>query len=96
METSNAVQLSVERVQRDDGGLYTLLARTSANQLISREVELIVADQSVGEDPPQFLRRLSDLSIKVGTRARLLVEVLSSTNVKVGEVLHPVLVFVRG
>lgn len=82
-ETSNAVQLSVEHVLRGDEGLYTLLARTRNNHLIRRNVRLNVEDKSSGDDPPQFLRRLTDLTVKVGTRTRLLVELLSTTDVKV-------------
>ncbi|XP_039953222.1 LOW QUALITY PROTEIN: uncharacterized protein LOC120770115 [Bactrocera tryoni] len=81
-QTSTAVQLAVEHVQREDAGHYTLIARTKGNDVIRKDVELIVEDRSTGEDPPVFLRRLVDLSVKVGTRTRLLVEIRSSTDVK--------------
>ncbi|XP_037942017.1 uncharacterized protein LOC119674931, partial [Teleopsis dalmanni] len=81
-QTSNAVQLAVEHVQRDDAGHYTLFARTKGNDVIRKDVELIVEDRSAGDDPPIFLRRLIDLSVKVGTRTRLLAEIRSSTDVK--------------
>lgn len=82
-QTSNAVQLAVEHVQREDAGHYTLFARTKSNDVIRKNVELIVEDRSTGEDPPVFLRRLVDLSVKVGTRTRLLTEIRSSTELKV-------------
>ncbi|XP_036344753.1 LOW QUALITY PROTEIN: titin-like, partial [Rhagoletis pomonella] len=81
-QTSTAVQLAVEHVQREDAGHYTLIARTKGNNVIRKDVELIVDDRSTGEDPPIFLRRLVDLSVKVGTRTRLLVEIRSSTELK--------------
>lgn len=81
--TSNAVQLAVEHVQREDAGHYTLFARTKRQDVVRRHVELIVEDRSAGEDPPVFLRRLADLSVKVGTRTRLLAEIRSSTDLKV-------------
>lgn len=34
-------------------------------------------------DAPTFVRRLHDIAVKVGTRARLLVEVRSPTEIKV-------------
>ncbi|XP_034477235.1 muscle M-line assembly protein unc-89-like [Drosophila innubila] len=80
--TSNAVQLAVEHVQREDAGHYTLIARTKSNDVVRKHIELIVEDRSTGEDPPVFLRRLVDLSVKVGTRTRLLTEIRSSTDLK--------------
>ncbi|XP_017077853.2 titin-like isoform X2 [Drosophila eugracilis] len=80
--TSNAVQLAVEHVQREDAGHYTLFARTKSHDVVRRHVELIVEDRSTGDDPPVFLRRLLDLSVKVGTRTRLLTEIRSSTDLK--------------
>ncbi|XP_051862011.1 titin isoform X30 [Drosophila albomicans] len=80
--TSNAVQLAVEHVQREDAGHYTLIARTKSDAIVRKQVELIVEDRSTGEDPPVFLRRLVDLSVKVGTRTRLLTEIRSSTDLK--------------
>ncbi|XP_052842805.1 uncharacterized protein LOC128256465 isoform X3 [Drosophila gunungcola] len=80
--TSNAVQLAVEHVQREDAGHYTLFARTKSQDVVRRHVELIVEDRSTGDDPPVFLRRLLDLSVKVGTRTRLLTEIRSSTDLK--------------
>ncbi|KAH8390356.1 hypothetical protein KR200_010963, partial [Drosophila serrata] len=80
--TSNAVQLAVEHVQREDAGHYTLFAKTKSQDVVRRHVELIVEDRSTGDDPPVFLRRLVDLSVKVGTRTRLLTEIKSSTDLK--------------
>uniref|UniRef100_A0A1B0G035 Ig-like domain-containing protein n=1 Tax=Glossina morsitans morsitans TaxID=37546 RepID=A0A1B0G035_GLOMM len=81
-QTSNAVQLAIEHVTTEDAGHYTLFARTKGNDVIRKDVELVIEDKSTGDDPPIFLRRLVDLSVKVGTRTRLLVEIRSSTDVK--------------
>lgn len=84
-ETKNAIQLALEHVQREDAGKYTLYALNKDGASIGRkDFNLIVdEDRSMGEDPPQFLRRLADTSVKVGTRTRLLVEIRSSSDVKV-------------
>lgn len=73
----------MEHVQREDAGHYTLFARTKRQDVVRRHVELIVEDRSTGDDPPVFVRRLPDLSVKVGTRTRLLTEIRSSTDLKV-------------
>lgn len=82
-QASNAIQLAIEHVQREDAGHYTLYAHTKNGQKARRDIELVVEDRSMGDDPPVFHRRLTDLSVKVGTRTRLLVEIRSSTDVKV-------------
>lgn len=82
-ENANAIQLAIQHVQRDDGGHYTLYARSKNGDVARKDIELIVEDRSSGEDPPLFVRRLCDLSVKVGTRTRLLVEIRSGTEVKV-------------
>lgn len=87
-QTSNAVQLAVEHVQREDAGHYTLIARTKANEVIRKDIELIVEDRSTGENPPIFARRLMDLSVKVGTRTRFLTEIRSGTEVKVSGAIY--------
>lgn len=78
------LQLAVNGVRADDAGLYNVTARTAAGES-SREFELRVrdADHAEGDEPPTFLRRLSDLSVKVGTRTRFLVEIRSSNEVTV-------------
>lgn len=86
-QTSKAVQLAIEHVQKDDTGYYTLYARTKSGETLRKDVELIAEDRSVGSDPPVFLRRLGDLSVKVGTRTRLLVEIRSSTELKVSRIV---------
>ena len=86
-QTKTAVQLALEHVQREDAGHYTLFARSKNGGVSEKKVDLVIEDRSTGDDPPVFLRRLSDLSVKVGTRTRLLVEIRSSTNIKV--ILHP-------
>lgn len=82
-KTSNAVQLAVEHVQREDAGHYTLFAKTKSNDVIRKDVQLIVEDRSTGEDPPKFARRLKDLQVRVGSSTRLITEIRSSTDVKV-------------
>lgn len=72
-------------MQREDAGHYTLIAKTKTGKISKKDVELVVEDRSSGDDPPQFIRRLTDLSVKVGTRTRLLVEIRSSSSVKVTE-----------
>lgn len=73
----------MDHVQRDDAGHYTLYARTKTGEVAKKDIELIVEDRSSGEDPPIFIRRLGDLSVKVGTRTRLVVEIQSATDIKV-------------
>lgn len=46
-------------------------------------LEVCADEAPTGEDPPTFLRRLQDLTVKVGTRTRFLVEIVSSTECKV-------------
>lgn len=79
----NSIQLALDHVQREDAGHYTLFAKSKAGKTVRKDIELVVEDRSSGDDPPTFARRLSDLSVKVGTRTRLLVEIRSSTTVKV-------------
>lgn len=49
----------------------------------SRDIELRVTESESEDQPPAFLRRLHDLSVKVGTRTRFLVEIRSSSDVTV-------------
>lgn len=76
-------------MQREDAGHYTLFAKAKTGTITRKDIELIVdekmfEDRSSGDDPPTFVRRLTDLSVKVGTRTRLLVEIRSnSSQVKV-------------
>lgn len=82
-QSKNAVQLALDHVQKEDAGKYTLFARTKSGKVARKDIELVVEDRSSGDDPPSFLRRLTDLSVKVGTRTRLLVEIRSSSATKV-------------
>lgn len=75
--------MALDHVQREDSGHYTLFAKTKMGTITRKDIELVVEDRSSGDDPPIFVRRLSDLSVKVGTRTRLLVEIRSSSSVKV-------------
>lgn len=82
-QNKNAVQLALDHVQHQDTGDHTLATNTKMGKMARKDVELIVEDRSIGDDPPAFVRRLSDLSVKVGTRTRLLVEIRTSLPVKV-------------
>lgn len=79
----NAVQLALDHVQREDTGHYTLFAKAKTGKITRKDIEVVVEDRSSGDDPPTIVRRLTDLSVKVGTRTRLLVEIRSSSQVKV-------------
>lgn len=82
-DTKNAIQLAIDHVQHEDAGHYTLYALTKNGNSAKKDIELIVDERSFGDDPPIFSRRLCDLSVKVGTRTRLIVEMRSSTDVNV-------------
>lgn len=59
-------------------------ANNAAGDAASRVRLEVSADEApTGDDPPTFLRRLQDLTVKVGTRTRFLVEIVSSTECKV-------------
>lgn len=74
----------MENVQKQDAGIYTVSARSPAG-FCSRDLELRVSETAGNADePPAFLRRLNDLSVKVGTRTRFLVEIRSFTDLTVG------------
>ncbi|XP_066995978.2 titin [Anabrus simplex] len=79
-ENNNTVLLSLQHVTEDDVGYYTLIAKNAAGEA-RRAVELKLDEGGV--DAPVFLRRLSDLAVKVGTRTRFLVEIRSSSDIKV-------------
>ncbi|PZC76580.1 hypothetical protein B5X24_HaOG204420 [Helicoverpa armigera] len=62
---------------------YVFQASNAAGSDTSRVRLEVCADEApTGEDPPTFLRRLQDLTVKVGTRTRFLVEIVSSTECK--------------
>lgn len=73
----------MEGVTREDEGEYTVTAKNIAGESRSA-VQLRIKDSSFDDDDtPNFLRRLNDLSVKVGTRTRFLVEIRSSSDIKV-------------
>lgn len=81
--SGNTIQLALDNVQKQDAGIYTISARSPAGSA-SRDLELRVGNvQDDSDEPPAFLRRLNDLSVKVGTRTRFLVEIKSSTELAV-------------
>ncbi|GBP02598.1 hypothetical protein EVAR_69114_1 [Eumeta japonica] len=59
-----------------------LKAASNAAGSDTARVTLEVDEPPTGDDPPTFLRRLQDLTVKVGTRTRFLVEITSSTECK--------------
>lgn len=69
-------------MQHQDAG-HTLKTDKQMSKMAKKDVELIADDRAIGDDPPAFVRRLSDLSVKVGTRTRLLVEIRTPLPVKV-------------
>lgn len=86
----NLVQLTLKETKQDDAGHYSLVAKKisqNGNQSkFARRIHLRV-DESSGFDEgdlPIFVRRLSDQSVKVGTRTRFLVEIQSTATPKVG------------
>lgn len=92
-ENNNTVLLNLHSVTRNDAGHYTLTAKNSAGEA-RRAIEIKV--DGAGSDVPVFLRRLSDLAVKVGTRTRFLVEIRCSSEVTVsGGVNDAMRVFTR-
>lgn len=82
----NIVQLALKQTRKNDAGYYSLVATRLGQEKDKalKKIHLSVSEPSYEEgDPPIFLRRLSDLAVKVGTRTRFLVEIRSSTTLKV-------------
>ncbi|XP_022129575.2 uncharacterized protein LOC111003404 isoform X2 [Pieris rapae] len=81
---ASGVRLTVSSAQIGDSGVYTLQASNAAGKDTTRvSLEVSPDETPTGDDPPAFLRRLQDLTVKVGTRTRFLVEILSSTECRV-------------
>lgn len=80
--TGNLVQLTLDNVQKEDAGIYRVTARSPTGSS-SRDLELRVSTSAEDDEPPAFIRRLTDLSVKVGTRTRFLVEIRSSSELTV-------------
>ncbi|KAL6255447.1 hypothetical protein P5V15_013782 [Pogonomyrmex californicus] len=83
----NIVQLALNQSRKTDAGYYSLIATRLGqenNKGALKKIHLSISETSYEEgDPPVFLRRLSDLAVKVGTRTRFLIEIRSSTSLKV-------------
>ncbi|XP_032676016.1 uncharacterized protein LOC116846386 isoform X2 [Odontomachus brunneus] len=81
----NVVQLALKQSRKNDAGYYSLVAtRLGQDKGASKKIHMSVDETSYEEgEPPIFLRRLSDLAVKVGTRTRFLVEVRSATTPKI-------------
>ncbi|XP_053624068.1 titin homolog isoform X6 [Plodia interpunctella] len=83
-EDAGGVRLTISAARVGDSGVYTLQASNVAGSDTARvRLEVSPDEAPSGDDPPTFLRRLQDLTVKVGTRTRFLVEILSSTECKV-------------
>lgn len=83
----NIVRLALRQSHKDDTGHYSLIATRLGqenNNEALKKIYLSVDETSYEEgEPPIFLRRLSDLAVKVGTRTRFLTEIRSATTPKV-------------
>ncbi|CAG4977771.1 unnamed protein product [Colias eurytheme] len=80
---AGGVRLTVSAARTGDSGVYTLQASNAAGKDSTRvTLEVSPDEMPTGDDPPTFLRRLQDLTVKVGTRTRFLVEIVSSTECK--------------
>lgn len=92
----NVVQLTLKQSNKDDTGHYALVAKKlSTNHTLSEDDSIKAPERRIrmnireptddpeeGE-PPVFVRRLTDLAVKVGTRTRFLIEIRSSSSPKV-------------
>ncbi|KMR05376.1 myosin light chain smooth muscle [Lasius niger] len=83
----NVVQLALKQSRKNDTGYYSLVATRLGQENDKgavKKIHLSISEASYEEgDPPIFLRRLSDLAVKVGTRTRFLIEIRSSTTPKI-------------
>lgn len=81
------MQLALKQSRKNDAGYYSLVATRLGQENDKgavKKIHLSISEASYEEgDPPIFLRRLSDLAVKVGTRTRFLIEIRSSTTPKV-------------
>ncbi|KAF5279088.1 hypothetical protein FQA39_LY05766 [Lamprigera yunnana] len=87
------IQLLIDNVEKKDSGTYTLKARSSKG-FHTKTFELHVNEDGPNKSPV-FLRKLNDLSVKIGTRTKFLVEIKSSTDLTI-EWLHNDLQIVEG
>lgn len=95
----NVVQLTLKQSQKDDTGHYSLVAKklttnysalSDSNDIsvqgVRKKIRMNIreaSDDPEEGEPPIFVRRLTDLAVKVGTRTRFLVEIRSSSSPKV-------------
>ncbi|XP_036144946.1 uncharacterized protein LOC105834071 [Monomorium pharaonis] len=83
----NIVQLALKQSRKNDTGYYSLIATRLGQEndkSALKKIHMSISERSYEEgDPPVFLRRLSDLAVKVGTRTRFLVEIRSSSTLKI-------------
>ncbi|ROT75125.1 putative myosin light chain kinase [Penaeus vannamei] len=84
-ETQKAAQLIIHGASSQDSGTYTAVVTrpdgTQARAAVALEVASIGSQVKV--EAPIFVRTLSDLAAKVGTRVRFLVELRQAHDVKV-------------
>ncbi|OWR50433.1 Stretchin-Mlck isoform A [Danaus plexippus plexippus] len=84
LQSAGGVRLSITAARSGDSGVYTLQASNAAGKDTTRvRVEVSPDEMPTGDNPPTFLRRLQDLTVKVGTRTRFLVEIVSATECRV-------------
>ncbi|XP_064106043.1 titin-like isoform X2 [Macrobrachium nipponense] len=84
-ETQKAAQLIIHGATTNDTGTYTALVTKPDGSQARAAVALQVASLSAPTkiEAPTFVRSLSDLAAKVGTRVRFLVELRQAHDVKV-------------
>lgn len=78
--------LHAESATLADAGEYVLGAGASPRKRVRLEVHARGVDAAAGTElggEPLFLRRLTDLAVKVGARTRLIVEIQSETELQV-------------
>lgn len=80
---SNA-HLTIENIKRNDLGLFMMSTRTPVEKLTGKStVSNSDLNSATDDEPPMFVRRLSDFSVKVGTKTRFLVEIRSTNEMTV-------------
>lgn len=80
--------LCAESASRTHPGTYVVRATNAAGAarkrvLLAMQPGSAQLNQQTADQPPAFVRRLTDLAVKVGSRTRLLVEIASASDVEV-------------
>lgn len=79
--TRNRSSLAIRQLTFDDAGNYSAESEDSYGTSLLASIDLNV--QKRKPEIPVFLRRLHDISVKIGSRARFLVEIESLSPLKV-------------